>query len=88
MKNKGLHQYRFKDNPMEKRFADTWEESNKSGRTLEYLLSIDNRPNSDITERDREVAATVIQWLGSPVGMGFLADAMSKTHGSHSRWYP
>jgi len=75
MKNKGLHQYRFRDNPLEKKFAEAWEDSNKHGRTLEYLLAKDsNRPNDEVTDRDREVAATVIQWLGSPVGQGFISD--------------
>lgn len=75
MKNKGLHQYRFNNNPMEKKFAKAWEEDNERGRTLEYLMAKDpNRPNEEVTSRDREVAATVIQWLGSPVGQGFLRD--------------
>jgi hypothetical protein len=82
MKNKGLHQYRFKDNPMEEIFAQAWEKQNLSihgkpdGRgTLDYLLAKDsNSPNGEVTDRDREVAATVIQWLGSPVGQGFVID--------------
>lgn len=31
-----------------------------------------------VTERDRKVAATVIQWLGTNVGMGFLHMVLSK----------
>ena len=41
---------------------------------LAYLLndgSQDHRP-VEPSERDHAVAATVIQWLGSPVGQGFL----------------
>ena len=81
MKNKGLRQYRFEDNPMEREFAEEWERINVSqadgtldGRqTLDYLLADDcNRPAGEVTDRDRVVAATVIQWLGSPVGMEFL----------------
>jgi len=83
MFNKGLHQYRFKQNPIEKKFALAWEKRNVSaftgdpdGRsTLDYLLAKDcNFPAGEVTKRDRVVAATVIQWLGSPVGQGFLAD--------------
>ena len=33
-------------------------------------------PIGDPTERDRIVAATVVQWLGSNVGMGFLQAAL------------
>ena len=76
MKNKGLHQYRFKDNPLEKHFAEAWNtENNRSeGRgVLDYLLAKNcNYPAGEASDRDREVAATVIQWLGSPVGQSFL----------------
>jgi hypothetical protein len=43
--------------------------------TLDYLLAKNcNDPNGEVTDRDREVAATVIQWLGSPVGQDFVAE--------------
>ena len=76
MKNKGLSQYRFKQNPKEKRFAEAWEsENSNSRRALEYMLAMDcNHPAGEVTDRDRMVAATVIQWLGSPVGQCFLRD--------------
>lgn len=85
MKNKGLSQHRFKDNPLEKKFAEKWEEINTcrfSGKldglgTLDYLLAEDNnRPRGEVTDRDRLVAATIVQWLGSPVGKGFLRDVI------------
>lgn len=67
----GLHTYRFKDNPEEKRFAQHWRIINRTGDMLEFLLGPGNqkvRPS----RRDSIVAATVIQWLGSPVGQAFL----------------
>ena len=80
MKNKGRCQYRFNSNPLEKDFAEAWEELNSArpgqinGRgTLDHLLTeTPNEADGVVTERDREVAATVIQWLGSPVGQSFL----------------
>lgn len=65
----GLHEYRFPQNPEEERFARAWE---KEG-VLHYLLSThgSNKP-VDPNDRDAVVAATVIQWLGSPVGQDFL----------------
>ncbi len=36
-----------------------------------------SRPG-EITQRDATVAASVIQWLGSHVGQGFLAEVLSK----------
>ena len=85
MKNKGLSQHRFKDNPLEEAFAMAWEKANTNfygklnGRGyLDYLLAKDNnRPEGEVTPRDREVAATVIQWLGSPVGQIFVEEVLA-----------
>lgn len=78
MKNAGLWTHRFKDNPEELRFAEAWDEINETGRILAWLL--DTRDDgavgkpADPSTNDRMVAATVIQWLGSPVGHGFLSE--------------
>lgn len=78
MQNKGMHQYRFGSNPIEKLFAEKWEEINTSPLSsfgiVDYILADDNIPTGGLSDRDREVAATVIQWLGSPVGQDFLRD--------------
>ncbi len=77
MKNKGLYTHRFKDNPEEKRFAEAWDTINRLGSNLAYLLDPKNGVGSrppEPTDRERVVAATVIQWLGSPVGQAFLRD--------------
>jgi len=73
MIHKGLAQHRFKDNPIEKEFALAWGIKQEFGSTLQYLLSPTNMlHDSTMTQRDATVAATVIQWLGSPVGQSFL----------------
>jgi hypothetical protein len=74
-KTKGLHEYRFKDNPEERRFSEAWAEMQR-GCTLAWLLHEGEQRGYplDPSARDCVVAATVIQWLGSPVGQGFLAD--------------
>lgn len=79
MKNEGMSQYRFRSNPLEEIFTIAWEELNTSDfghdTTLDYMLAKDpNRPCAEVTDRDRMVAATVVQWLGSPVGQNFLRD--------------
>ena len=71
MRHRGLHTYRFDSNPNEKVVAKLWDKMQANSYTLEYLLSEDNR-RVDISKRDMTVAATVIQWLGSPVGQSFL----------------
>lgn len=77
---KGLHTYRMapkQENPEEVRFAKAWDQHNERGQTLAYLLDPNNGVGMgpiDPADRDVVVAATVMQWLGSPVGQNFLAD--------------
>jgi len=72
---KGLHAIRLQREPLEKAFAETWEEVNELRSVLAYLLSKKNdRDQTIMTERDEVVAATVIQWLGSCVGQAFLRE--------------
>lgn len=75
-KHVGVSRRRLNGNPEEKRFANAWEKHNAQGHTLDWILAIDQsrgRPH-ETPERERVVAATVVQWLGSPVGCGFLSD--------------
>ena len=74
IKHKGLHAHRLHQNPEEERFAKAWKAQNDPGRQLEYLLLRTDGKPALVTERDEVVAATVMQWLGSPVGQGFLRD--------------
>lgn len=76
MAHLGKNLHRLADNELEKAFSDAW--SLQHGQTLAYLLSEDNRI-ADTSERDEEVAATAIQWLGSPVGQFFLRDVFERT---------
>jgi hypothetical protein len=83
MKNKGLRQYRFSNNPLEKLFAEEWEKENNKplggNGHLDYMLAKDcNFPRGEVAERDREVAATVIQWIGTPVGQFFVQRVMER----------
>lgn len=85
MRNVGRNQHRFKDNPLELKFAEAWEKQN-TGKSpnyngwLDYMLAEDNnRPCGEVTDRDREVAATIIQWLGSPVGESWVRETLGDT---------
>lgn len=83
-KFQGRSAYRYKDNPIEKAFALEWQEQNDTSRAgmkyshMDYLFDKENKgsPNPPLTERDWEVANTVIQWLGSPVGRVFLCEVL------------
>ncbi len=69
----GVNAHRVKYYPEEKRFADAWLE--QGGQTLPHILNPDpsSKPPPEPSERDEVVAATVVQWLGSPIGQVFLS---------------
>jgi hypothetical protein len=67
-----MHKHRWKANPEEKRFALAW--AGVDERNLDYMLSTDQQFPPTASDRDRVVAATVMQWLGSPVGQAWLRD--------------
>lgn len=78
MKNKGIHQHRFETNPRERIFAEEWEKINtlspidaQGVGQLVWLLATEMYPTSVSTQTQIE-CATLIQWLGSPAGQGFL----------------
>lgn len=60
------------DNPREVAFAVEWTRAQVESRQLAWLLG------KNFTDRDAEVAATVIQWLGSNVGMCFLEKVIKR----------
>ena len=77
IRHHGHWRNRFKDNPEERRFADAWRHENTTtlhSPLLAQLMGDGREPATDISQRDATVAATVIQWLGSPVGRCFLLD--------------
>ena len=80
MKHEGRALYRLKENPMERKFHNAWKAEQEYG-LLEYLFG-DGTHKGEVTDRDAQVAATVIQWLGSPVGQNFVKGVMSpdKSH--------
>ncbi len=74
---KGLNEHRFKENPDEKKFAETWRRHQEQGRVLAHLLDsreVHSGSPPMPSDRDFAVAATVVQWLGSPVGKLFLEE--------------
>ena len=88
-KYQGESPWRYKDNPLEKAFAEAWQKENKP-RTgmqiglMDYMFDPENRgrPPTPVTDRDHRVAATVIQWLGSPVGQNWLAGILATKEGT------
>lgn len=57
----------------EKKFSEVWEKENIGSRSvLSFLLEEFN-----LSDRDEMIAATVIQWLGSPFGQKFLREVQT-----------
>lgn len=50
----------------------------ESARDMMPWLSGGYKQDCKLTQRDAEVAATVIQWLGSNVGWSFLSEALDR----------
>lgn len=78
---KSNKEYRFKDNPKEKEFHDKFKEMFDISSTTRNSLSAiifgwgndsQNYPKQYLTEQEEDVCLNIIQWLGSPVGQGFL----------------
>jgi hypothetical protein len=86
----GMSPHRYKSDPLEKKFAEKWQEQNDRGTaTLEFLMDETNRgrPEPPVSNRDRLVSNTVVQWLGSPVGQCFLVEVLSSPQGRAFREY-
>jgi len=89
--NRG-HRYertQFPSGDLEKAFADQWEEENEERRGINYGqgllqdLFIERRSvltqwTTVISRRERWIAATVIQWLGTNCGFAFLIRCLNK----------
>ena len=72
-----LKPQRFEDNPKEKEFFDKFLKSHhREGYSdMENIVFGTNergRPKDYLSEREKEIVVSTIQWLGSPVGQGFL----------------
>ena len=81
MSHLGKHPHRLAQNPLEKEFSDAWAKANDvHHQTLAMLMGADNRPGAT-SAQDEMVAATVVQWLGSPVGQGILRSVLATPAG-------
>jgi len=74
----GISSHRYSREPLEKLFAEVWQEEN-THNMLPYMMDSSGRSDPlPATKEQHKVAATIIQWLGSPVGQGFLAKVIEK----------
>jgi len=77
---KSNKEYRFETNEMEKIFHDKFKgKFENDNTTLSAIIfgwedKYQKYPNKYLTETEEDICLTLIQWLGSPVGQGFLDD--------------
>ncbi len=89
--NIGISHERTEWNEREKAFSDQWIEENEPkphinhGYGILQDLFFVNKKNQKgeschvvINKRDRMIVATIIQWLGSNIGMCFLNESLKK----------
>jgi hypothetical protein len=62
-------------NVREKVFVQRWRLNQEHSKLLDHLLNprLEEAP-PELSDRDYQVAETVVQWLGSPIGKLFLED--------------
>ncbi len=77
MKLQGNKTYRHHDNPKEKELHDKFIERYSGSVDMERIaLLTDERsdPFNNLTQAEKQIMVSTIQWLGSPVGQSFLND--------------
>jgi hypothetical protein len=80
----GKSAHRYKENPLEKAFAEEWAVQSEQHKTPEYLLFPSSQVCYSEVDADRRLAMnTVVQWLGSPVGQGFLLEVLARPEAKH-----
>ena len=76
----GYKSHRHAQNPKEKELHDNFlKNHNRQGYEDMYLIvfghgSQSMRPNDYLTDREKKIVLSTIQWLGSPIGQSFLRD--------------
>jgi hypothetical protein len=82
IKHVGINADRISREPEETEFAKAWKAI--APENLGYLLCGQDKRDHNYSQRDAEVAATVIQWIGSQVGHDFV-DAVREKHQSRKK---
>jgi len=74
IKHEGLWTNRLSREPLEQAFAEEWKRIGPN--TLPYLLYGQDKSRHALKPKDARIAATIIQWLGSPCGEEFIRDVL------------
>jgi len=73
---KSFKKHRFENNPQEKVFVDEFIKQHSSSVDPDLIVfghkNNSMSPKDYLSDREKDIVLSVIQWLGSPVGQGFL----------------
>lgn len=67
---KTYKEHRFEENPLEKQFVDEFKKGIIDRGLISRIVFADN--TRELTEVEKRIVLSTIQWLGSPVGQSFL----------------
>lgn len=90
LRHEGVHAQRVRSdhNKLEAVLARRWREQqarvrglNRGLGVLENLMTPVGQDPEPITQRDAAVAATVVQWMGSPIGQAFMDECREEAEG-------
>ena len=86
-KHEGMHTHRLDKNAYEAAAAEMWRKRNDRPNGGDGLLDniLGAHEGRSVTDRDREVAATMMQWLGSLVGQRYLDELTQQFDQIHQR---
>ena len=74
-KLEGFKPNRFDDNPQEKKFHDEFIAEHNKNNHMDMIVFGHGQhlePKDYLSEREKKIVVSTIQWLGSAVGEGFL----------------
>lgn len=76
---KTYNSHRFKQNPLEEQLYVSFIAEMDERASLDRIIfgcrdEAQSFPKDTLTDRELDICATLIQWLGSPVGQSFLRD--------------
>ena len=73
---KTFKEHRFERNPQEKIFVDEFLKQHSEYNDMDLIVfghaPENTMPKDYLSQREKNIVISVIQWLGSPVGKGFL----------------
>ena len=77
MKLETFKKYRLESNTVEKRLVDSFVKNHTSDTDMSLIVfgsddSNSTRPADFLSDREKQIVLSTIQWLGSPVGQYFL----------------